>query len=164
MLGVVLAGCSSEKNVSSSVTTNNLLASADQFLTIHKSPTCGCCSDWISHMESRGFVTDVYNQSDISGIKISNGVTPELASCHTAITRNGLVIEGHVPGPLVEEFLADTPANAMGLSAPGMPIGSPGMEMGDSFQPYDVVVFFKDGSTSIYAEVTSPDQQYTVTR
>jgi hypothetical protein len=82
-------------------------------------------------------------------VKEEHGVRPELSSCHTAVV-NGYVVEGHVPGDVVRRFLAEAPAVA-GLAVPGMPVGSPGMEMGDVVDPYDVLTFTSDGRTQVYS-------------
>ena len=76
-------------------------------------------------------------------------------SCHTTVSSDGFVFEGHIPSKYVEQFLSEKHTDAIGLSVPGMPMGSPGMEVGDRFMPYDVLILFKDGSSKVYAEVNT---------
>src|SRR5215468_10794059 len=116
------------------------LAIADerQVITVHKDPTCGCCSGWVQHLQNAGFVTKVFDTNDIDAVKKQLGVPDDLAACHTAEVA-GYVIEGHVPAAALKLLLAEKP-NATGLAVPGMPIGSPGMEGGRP-EKYDVVLF-----------------------
>ena len=84
---------------------------------------------------------------------------PKWQSCHTAVTKGGYVFEGHIPAKYIEQFLASPPEGALGLAVPGMPLGSPGMEMGGRFTPYDIVLMNKDGSSSVFAHVPSAAAQ-----
>jgi hypothetical protein len=111
-------------------------------------------------MQQNGFASTVYHPADLNSLKLEHGLRPELQSCHTAITADGYAFEGHVPAKFIKQFLASPPTNAKGLTAPGMPLGSPGMEMGGRFTPYDVVLLNKDGSTRVYASIKSADQQF----
>lgn len=129
-------------------------------LEVLKSPTCACCELWIDHMSSNGFMSQISHPQDLTQRKLALGIAPQYQSCHTAISQDGYVFEGHVPAHLVQQFLQEKPANALGLAVPGMPLGSPGMEMGDQFQPYDVMMLMKDGSAQVYASITTQDQQY----
>ena len=118
-------------------------------MTVYKSATCGCCSMWVEHMKKAGFATTVMDVDDIEVPMKTYGVPASAASCHTAIV-NGYVIEGHVPAETVNRMLREKPA-IRGIAAPGMPIGSPGMEVpGTKAQPYDVVSFDKLGKTALY--------------
>ncbi len=117
-------------------------------VTVYKSPTCGCCGDWIKHMEESGFTVSTHDTNNLNPIKLKAGLTPALASCHTAFV-DGYVVEGHVPASDVKRMLLERPA-IRGLSAPGMPVGSPGMEMGDRVDPYDVVSFDEQGETEVF--------------
>jgi len=117
-------------------------------MVVYKSPTCGCCELWIDHAEEAGFTVVTEDVIDLRPVKAENGVTPELASCHTAIV-GGYVIEGHVPADVIAQLLEERP-DIRGLAVPGMPAGSPGME-GGTPEPYDVVAFDRDGNTSVYA-------------
>lgn len=128
-------------------------------LDVYKSSTCQCCEQWVQHMEVTGFATKIHHPEDLSHVKDSYGIKPEYQSCHTAVTSDGYVFEGHIPARLVRQFLANPPKGAIGLSVPGMPVGSPGMEVGDKFMPYQVLLLKKDGATEVYASVKSHDQQ-----
>ncbi len=125
-------------------------AEAEHSIQVYKSPTCGCCTDWIKHLEDNGFAVDVTDLNDVTPVKIKAGLTPALASCHTAFV-DDYVIEGHVPADDIKRLLSQAPA-ARGLSVPGMPVGSPGMEMGDRKDPYQVLLFNPEGQTRIFAE------------
>ncbi len=109
-------------------------------ITVYRSPSCGCCGQWITHMKKHGFeVTDI-KTNDIETIKAKNNIPPSLASCHTAII-NGYAIEGHIPADDIKRFLTQKP-NMKGLAVGGMPIGSPGMESEKMIkQPFDVMAF-----------------------
>lgn len=108
-------------------------------LMVYKSPTCGCCGAWITHMRSAGFAVQVTDLDDVGPVKARLGVAADLQSCHTAVV-DGYVIEGHVPARDVLQLLAKRPA-ATGLAVPGMPMGSPGMEQDGQQDPYQVVLF-----------------------
>ena len=129
-------------------------------LDVYKDPTCGCCSLWIDQMTERNYDSTIYHPANLNEIKLQHGFRPELQSCHTAVTEEGYAFEGHVPPKLVSQFLANPPSGAKGLTVPGMPMGSPGMEMGDRFQPYDVVQLNTDGSIQLYARINKPEEQY----
>ena len=121
---------------------------AKPHLSVYKSPTCGCCAKWVEYMEANGFTATVTNMPDVTPVKISNGLPPRLGSCHTTLV-GGYVIEGHVPVSDVRRLLQEKPAIA-GLAAPGMPAGSPGMDVPNS-PPYDIIAFDKTGRTSVYS-------------
>lgn len=117
-------------------------------ITVYKSPTCGCCAKWIDHLTANGFKVTTRNMDDVNPIKNQNHVPEALRSCHTAVV-NGYVIEGHVPAADIQRLLRDHP-KVVGLSVPGMVVGSPGMD-GPNAQAYDVVAF-GDGKTSVFAK------------
>lgn len=124
-------------------------APLDHTLTVYASPQCGCCEDWVEHMEDNGFTTETRKVDTINDIKQEAGLPRELASCHTAFIDDYL-IEGHVPADEVKRLLKEQP-DAAGLSVPRMPIGSPGMEMeGRGRDAFDVILFRGDGSRSVY--------------
>ena len=119
-------------------------------VTVYKTPTCVCCVYWVDHLQENGFDVDSRDLPDLRAIKAENGVSPGLASCHTALL-DGYVFEGHVPADLVAKVLRDRP-EILGLSVPGMIVGSPGMEVpGQPAQPYDVLAFDAQGKVSVYA-------------
>ena len=111
-------------------------------MTVYKTPTCGCCSKWIEHVEKSGFEVVVKDVQRLDLTKAEYQVPGNLRSCHTAIV-DGYVVEGHVPAEDVKRLLATRP-NVAGIAVAGMPIGSPGME-GGTPQPFDVIVFHKSG-------------------
>lgn len=130
-------------------------------LEVHKSPTCGCCEAWVTHAQESGFTTHVNDASDLNPLKQKHGIEPRYQSCHTAISADGkYFFEGHVPAKLIQRFLTEKPKDAVGLAVPGMPVGSPGMEMGERFQPYQVLQINRDGSAEVYATVTTMAEQY----
>lgn len=117
-------------------------------IPVYKSPTCGCCNKWIDHLEENGFRVTKKDLRDVTVFKADYGVTPRLASCHTAVV-DGYVVEGHVPATDIRRLLAERPA-VKGLTVPGMPMGSPGME-GPRKDPYDVLTFDGQGSTTVFS-------------
>ena len=128
------------------------VAAADQQPTIHvyKTPTCGCCSKWIDSLRAEGFTVEATDMPDLTTLKAANGVPRQLASCHTALV-SGYIVEGHVPAADLKRLLREKPAVA-GLSVPGMPLGSPGMEHPDPsrHEAYEVLAFGADG-VSVFA-------------
>lgn len=118
----------------------------DALVTMHKNPSCGCCTMWAEHMRSAGFTVVEKNVDDLAGVKDAAGVPKEMMSCHTAQV-GGYFIEGHVPAADVRRLLKQKP-EARGLAVPGMPLGSPGMEHPSGHvEPYRVLLVGKDGST-----------------
>jgi len=118
-------------------------------ITVFKDPNCGCCRSWVEHLRQHGFSVAVRDTSDVSGAKRAGRVPENLHSCHTAFV-GGYVIEGHVPAADIQRLLRDKPKIA-GLAVPGMPAGSPGMEVGNRVDKYDVIAFQRDGSTRVFA-------------
>jgi hypothetical protein len=112
---------------------------ASETLEVYKTPWCGCCTAWVDHMQGAGFAVRVTEMEDLEPFKARHGVTADLASCHTALI-GGYVIEGHVPAADVARLLKERP-EATGLAVPGMPVGSPGMEINGEADPYEVVLF-----------------------
>lgn len=123
-------------------------AGAGPTVTVYKSPTCGCCRNWVDHMREHGFEVVVHDTTALDGIKDEHGVATALRSCHTALV-DGYVLEGHVPADVVRRLLEERPEVA-GLAVPGMPMGSPGME-GPYKESYDVIAFDREGGTRVYA-------------
>ena len=127
--------------------------SSESTLVVHKTPTCGCCKKWMKHLKENGFNTDPQDHQNLNGIKDMHNIKPEYRSCHTAVSSDGFIFEGHIPSKYIKQFLSENHDNAIGLSVPGMPLGSPGMEFDNRFMPYDVLILYKDGSSKVYAEV-----------
>jgi hypothetical protein len=131
-----------------------LLASpavAAMAIDVWKSPTCSCCGKWVEHLQANGFAVTSHNTSasSLDRIKRQAGITEMFAACHTAKV-DGYVIEGHVPAVDIKRLIAEKP-DAIGLTVPGMPIGSPGMEQGGETEPYDTLLIKKDGNAEIFA-------------
>ena len=126
------------------------LAFADETaeLRVYKSPTCGCCVKWIEHLESNGFSVEAIDVDDTAALKREHGVAPHLQACHTALV-DGYLIEGHVPASDVARLLRERPA-VKGLTVPGMPIGSPGME-GPGAKGFAVYSFDAGGNTRVFS-------------
>jgi hypothetical protein len=117
---------------------------------VYKDPTCGCCSLWVEHLRKAGFSATVSDVQDMNAVKDTYGVPPQARSCHTAVV-NGYTIEGHVPAADVQRLLKERP-RVVGIGVPGMPIGSPGMEVANvKPQAYDVLAFDKAGQTTVFA-------------
>ncbi len=133
-------------------TTKNARTSTSSLplMIVHKSESCGCCGLWVEHMKQAGFPVEVRNLDNVNPIKERLGVPLGKGSCHTAEV-GGYFVEGHVPAGDVKRLLAEKPA-ARGLVLPGMPAGSPGMEMPDGrVQPYVVELVVEDGNTEAFA-------------
>ena len=122
-------------------------------LLVHKTPTCGCCKMWVKHMEENGFTVNTKDHQSLVKIKQELKINPEHRSCHTGVSSQGHFFEGHIPSKYVSQFLSEGNPDAIGLSVPGMPLGSPGMEVDGRFTPYDVLIHFKDGTSKVYAMV-----------
>lgn len=153
-LSLLACGPQSEQTASAAADTT--------VLDVYKSPTCGCCGMWIEHAEERGFevVAHDLDNDALTREKLQRGITLRYQSCHTSVAADGSVFEGHIPAHLIHQYLADKPAEAIGLAVPGMPIGSPGMEVGERFDAYDVYLLKADGSTEVYTRVTEQQSQY----
>ena len=111
---------------------------------VWKDPNCGCCQDWIDHMQANGFVVTSHNSGN-NAVRAKLGLPVELGSCHTALV-GGYVVEGHVPAADVHKLLKAQP-KALGITVPGMPIGSPGMDgavYAGRKDPYDVLLVSKN--------------------
>jgi len=122
-------------------------------VVIYKSPDCGCCGAWVEHIEDAGFITKIQHSKNLKQIKEQLGISPMYQACHTAATM-GYVFEGHVQAEVIQHFLKAKP-DAIGLSVPGMPLGSPGMETDTEFRPYEILQLNKDGTSTLYARVSS---------
>ena len=121
-------------------------------MIVYKNPKCGCCGKWVKHINDFGFSSQVNAVTNVTTIKSNYGIEPRYRSCHTTIAE-GYAFEGHIPAHVIQQFLTEKPQNVIGLSVPGMPAGSPGMEMGDRHDAYDVLLLKPDGSTEVYAHI-----------
>jgi hypothetical protein len=145
--------CSDKSDVANTTTLNSSLT--DKIvLDVYKSPTCGCCENWVYHVEASDFETVLHHPVHLKKLKADYGIAPRYQSCHTAISQDGFVFEGHVPADLIQRFLANPPAGAIGLAVPGMPVGSPGMEMGNRFDDYQVLLLSMDGAATVYESIS----------
>ena len=125
---------------------------AAPLVEVWKSPTCGCCGDWIKHLEANGFAVKTHLVQDTAPVRKRVGFDEKYGSCHTALV-NGYALEGHVPAREVKRLLKEKPSGVVGIAVPGMPLGSPGMDLpsyGGRKMPYDVVLVKRDGTSSVY--------------
>ena len=119
---------------------------------IWKSPTCGCCGEWIKHLQANGFATTTHLVPDTAPVRRRVGFDEKHGSCHTALV-GGYALEGHVPAREIKRLLKEKPAAVVGIAVPGMPLGAPGMDLpsyGGRKMPYDVVLVKRDGTSSVY--------------
>lgn len=119
---------------------------------VFRNPSCGCCGDWVKHLEANGFKVKVTNVEDLPAQRARLGMPARFGSCHTARV-GGYLVEGHVPAADVKRLLRDRPS-AIGIAVPGMPIGSPGMdgpEYKGQQQPYEVLLVQADGGARVFA-------------
>ncbi len=119
-------------------------------IEVYRSPTCGCCSKWIDHLKEKQFIVKDYVVDDVQIVKDKYGVPKNMASCHTALI-NGYVVEGHVPAKDILRLLKNKP-DVVGISVPGMPVGTPGMEMGGRKDPYEVISFDKNKNNQVFSK------------
>lgn len=127
-----------------SVAIGTAAAQISATIKVHRDPNCGCCGAWVDHLRAAGFTAEVIETPAINRVKSELGVPQSLASCHTAEI-DGYVVEGHVPAAAIRRLLAERP-EGKGLAVPGMPIGSPGMEVeGSQPETYSVILFGPSG-------------------
>lgn len=125
---------------------------AGSVVEMYQDPNCGCCTDWADHLREEGFEVRQHKTRDMRSVKVEHGVTPELSSCHTALI-DGYVIEGHVPAADIKRLLEERP-EVVGLTVPGMPHGSPGMETG-RYDDYAVLTWqHEDRTPAVFSEYT----------
>lgn len=127
------------------------MAQQATLVEVWKSDSCGCCGEWVKHLQKNGFATKVHSVPDAAPMRRALGIPDRLGSCHTAKV-DGYAIEGHVPASDIRKLLAKKP-KAIGLTAPGMPLGSPGMDVPNS-PPYEVYLVRQDASTELFARHT----------
>lgn len=117
-------------------------------IVVHRSPSCSCCGKWVEHLKQNGYQVQDNVTDDVQSVKNKSGVTPDIASCHTALV-NGYVVEGHVPADDIKKLLQDKPP-VTGLSVPGMPKGTPGMEMAGKKDAFEVISFDKKQQQKVF--------------
>lgn len=128
-----------------------LKAATRPAVTVHRSPTCGCCGAWADYLRRAGFPVSIINENDLAPVKARAGVPDDLQSCHTAFIE-GYVVEGHVPIAAIEKMLAARP-DILGIGVPDMPVGSPGMELpGARPEPFKVMSFTKGGGREVFLD------------
>ncbi len=154
---IITTGVSVNSHGDANVLTSKLTPTVD--LSVHKNPNCGCCSVWVEHTQQHGFSAKVQNHVNLNALKAELGIPTGLQACHTSVSSEGFVFEGHIPARYITQFLAEKPSGARGLIVANMPMGSPGMDMGNGFQAYDILLLLNDGSTDVYATITSKAQQ-----
>lgn len=124
----------------------------NKVITVYRNPACQCCKKWINHLKDHKFRVNDVVLEDINPVKTRLGIPPAHSSCHTAVIED-YFIEGHVPADDIERILLSRP-EIRGLSVPGMPVGTPGMEMGQRKDPFTVIQIHEDNSTTIFNEYT----------
>lgn len=140
---IVLVACQADDNKSTST--------AFSEITVYKSPTCGCCTEWVAYLQDEGFKVKAINHDNVDSIRAELGLLdPSLKSCHTAVV-DGYIVEGHVPAQDIERLLSEKPENIKGISAPGMPMMSPGMASRTP-KDYAVLSFTNSGETAVYSQ------------
>ncbi len=132
----------------------NIPAQAEETtaITVYRSPTCSCCGKWLEHLKQNNFAIKDVLTEDMKATKIKYGVSDEMASCHTAIV-DGYVVEGHVPANDIRAMLKTKP-KVVGIAVPQMPSGTPGMEMGDKKDPYNVMSFDSENHYQVFKSHT----------
>lgn len=127
-------------------------SSRSNVAVVYKTSSCGCCKMWVEHLKKNGFEIEANDVSaaQVRSVSQSAGLSEDNTSCHTARI-GGYIVEGHVPAADIQRMLKQKPAIA-GIAAPGMPMGSPGMEQGGRKEPFEVIAFTKDGKTSVFAK------------
>lgn len=146
----------SAKSSSSNASVKQLPVDVASTMTVYKTPTCGCCSKWVDHVHENGFQSKIVELNELSSIKKRYGIQGRYQSCHTGVVSHAqeeYIFEGHVPAQYIESFLANPPKGSLGLSVPGMPLGSPGMEVGARKDYYQVLLLNEDGSSTVFAHV-----------
>ena len=119
-------------------------------IVVYKNPECGCCTRWVKYLEDNNYNVTIEHTRDVLAVKKHLGVPEKLAACHTAVI-DGYVIEGHITHRDIKRLLLFRP-ELKGIAVPGMPIGTPGMESGNTIQPYNVISFDEQGKTKVFSE------------
>jgi hypothetical protein len=158
---LALSFCNNENTKPTSISQTQSTISADPIvLTVYKDPNCGCCEEWAEHLENNDFKAETVNADDLDTIKLSQKIPGKYQSCHTGISKEGYFFEGHVPAKFIKQFLQEKPKNALGLTVPSMPVGTPGMEMGSKFMPYKIFMLMDNKEVVVYADIKNYQQQF----
>ena len=151
LLSAAVTACQPESSTSKNIGLTANATNHKAEITVYKSATCGCCKEWVTYLEEEGYQVSAIDHDNMDSIKTKFGLTdPKLHSCHTAIV-DGYVIEGHVPANDIERLLNERPTDIKGLSAPGMPMMSPGMASRTP-NDYDVLSFTDSGDIQVYSQ------------
>ncbi|MBH8574359.1 DUF411 domain-containing protein [Nostocaceae cyanobacterium CENA369] len=163
ILGILVSNVpiSNAQSIVSTYVTANTQQTTVPAATVYRSPECNCCGKWIDHLKTQGFAIEDLTTSDIEAVKQKYKVPDNLTSCHTAIV-NGYVIEGHVPAEDIKRLLQEKP-NITGLSVPHMPVGTPGMEIGNKKDPYTVFSFDNKSRVEVFNKYPSSQSKLSKT-
>ncbi len=131
-------------------------------LSVYKNQQCGCCNKWITHLENSGFHIDTHDLDapEVNAFKNKVKNISQYLSCHTGVYQDKYIFEGHIPAKFITQFLSETPEGALGLAVPGMPVGSPGMEVDNKFSPYDILLIKDNGTHEVYAHIDNYEEQF----
>ena len=131
-------------------------------LSVYKNQQCGCCNKWITHLENSGFRIDTHDLDapEVNALKSKVTNISRYLSCHTGVYQDKYIFEGHIPAKFITQFLLEKPDDAIGLAVPGMPIGSPGMEVENKFTPYDILLIKDNGTHEVYAHIENYEEQF----
>ena len=126
-------------------------------VVIKKSRVCSCCNKWVAHDEASRFLSDANHPANLTKLKADKGISPHYRSCQSATSNDGYVFEGHMPMPahIIPQFLVNPPQNAIGLAVPDIPVGSPSMEVGKHFAPYDGLLSKPGGTSEVYTYIAN---------
>lgn len=154
----LLSACGDDDGAPPSPTTGGRKGTTAGSMTVYKDASCGCCDGWVEHAEEHGYSITTEHPAALTEVWQRHDVPAEMQSCHLALDTDGNVFVGHVPIRFVRDYLADPPEGSRGLSVPAMPVGTPGMEQGEQFDPYDVMLLGA-GEPSVFRSVTARSQQ-----
>jgi len=131
-------------------------------LSVYKNQQCGCCNKWITHLENSGFHIDTHDLDapEVNSLKSKVKNISQYLSCHTGVYQDKYIFEGHIPAKFITQFLFEKPEGAIGLAVPGMPVGSPGMEVDNKFSPYDILLIRDNGTHEVYAHIDNYEEQF----
>ena len=135
---------------------------ANTKLSVYKNPQCGCCDKWITHLENSGFYIDTHylDAPEVNVLKSKITNISQYLSCHTGVYQDKYIFEGHIPAKFITQFLLEKPEGVIGLAVPGMPVGSPGMEVDNRFSPYDILLLRENGTNEVYAHIDNYEEQF----